>query len=1349
MESKEDRLKKLEAGKEKLAAFRKRKATKKKRDIQKNVDATDLDAGDMQNHENGIGFDPPSLTDMKDVWSDLAAFRKRKATKKKRDIQKNVDATDLDAGDMQNHENGIGFDPSSLTDMKDVWSDSDQLSCTSEDEWSTEEMPSKSTVFLEAKLAQAKHRIAELEEAMEGKQLALDAAIKNSETSKLQGTFNAEASNIESSSVDENPELTEFESALAQRDALLSQLSATLFESLGNTELNATVQAQVDALAEHVYQLQTQLHQADKTLEEQLALHNSSAKAVHDAKFQMLQLQEIITNKDQELALLTQQRNQAMLPEPSQNIGDGGSQPEIEDQIVAEVASNLSYAPEPPASKEQVWALREEEWVAREKEWMSQEQRWALRDEERASREQLLQASIESQAAQIRNLSTSLEAMKAEEQKLQATCAQLEAQLEDAHTMAADKLSRLELELQELREAHESDQNQIQSLSQVRQELEEKVDSQNASLSQKEALQEEYDALSSKYTECLSLLRDSELAKCDLEQKLQLVNLSTSAVDSNTELDRVKLNHQDESEKQIESLKNYVELENKYSVDIDALNNKINELQSVVQKSEAALQDARNATEAERGSVAELQKALQEKNEQLGEQDLKLLQLEEACKSLESENRKIQQVLDSKEKIATSQAVEYKTAQDALQQLEKERCSYADQIAALQGELISAEHVHGVEQSELQYHRDKMEEHMENMQTEIESLQAKLKEVEFKLTAEQDSKVELLEKIHKLENELETATGEEYSLLQSIQSLSNKLEPLQEQLQTSESGSETSESELSTEAKRNLSEISRKECDMLVSKIDSLTRGMDQCKSQLENSEAMVNDLTEKLKHSEETLSSTKMELNNVQQINMTSAKETEIQLEKLQARASEAEQLQTRVAALEDMEQQLLERDKCQEELQKQLEDTVSHWQKLQRIVQEKEVDLQKSEEMLEEQQRICATLRKTFNEEREEFESEINGLKDTLQHEKDERTKVDCEVWDLRGKVQILEGEIEVLTDTKCSNMAVLSGTVAKLQTELTQAKARSEIREAEILAVQQGIEERVENLTIDITEKDTEIGSLKRDAQVKEKEISDLKTELSGVRDENMEQKAALVQVENAVTTLKAQLEGKDLEIKDLTSSDQSEKEKMQVLEIELDGLRKAFAEISSSVNQNISGPEDLLAEFKKKEEDFVQLQSVVRQLEADLENERCSNKQAVEAVETEFEKTREELESTLAERSTLQKELAVMKLQASDVGNSHEQLQAAHSEVLLKLDDRDQSLQSVAQEKESIGAELAQIKERLCQVEADHNLLLGTHSDLQAKHKEMETTLQGAEKRKCELETELAQVRDELSMLKTTR
>ena len=1069
---------------------------------------------------------------------------------------------------------------------------------------------------------------------------------------------------------------------------------------------------------------------------------------MHDAKCQMIQLQEIITSKDQELALLTEQKNQAMHQEPLQIIQDDGLQTNRDNQILAGEASNLPYIQEVLSSKEQASTLRELDWVAREKEWMSREQEWALRDEQRASREQLLQMSIESQSAQIMALSTSLDTMKTEDRKLRATCAELEAQLKNSQSKAGDKLSHLELELQELRKAYESDQNQIQTLSQVRQELEEKVNSQNICLSQNKVLQEELDALSSKYTECLSLLRDSELAKCDLEEKLRLVNLSPTDVNAKTELDQLKLNYQDQSEKQIERLKNYVELENKYSVDTDALNNKINELQSILQKSEAALQDANDATEAERYIVAGLQKTLQEKNEKLDKQDLKLTQLEEAFRSLQSENRETQQVLNSKEDILASLTEQYKTAQDALEQ---EKCSYSEQIVVLQDELIAAKHIHGVEQSEQKYHNEQLEEQMETMNSEYESLEAKLKDLEHQLTVEQESKGEILDKMQKLEKEFETVTDEEYCILQTIQSLSNKLELFQEQCKISEIASnEISESEVNTETQNKLSEKWKSECDALIFKIDSLTRGLGQYKVQLEKSEATVNDLTEKLKHSEVMLSSTIMELNSVQQDNLSRAKETEIELERLQARSREAEELETKVAALKDLEQQLLERDKCQEELQSQLEDTVSHWQKLQRIVQEKEVDLQKSQEMLEEQQRICVTLRKTFDEEKEELKSEVNGLEGALHQERDERNRVDCELCDLRGKVNILEGELETLIDAKCSNMAVLSGTIAKLQKELIYAKGRSEMREAEILAVQQGIEEKVENLTIDITEKNTEIDNLKNKAQWKEEEVASLKTELYNLRDESVEQKAAVTQLENAVSSLETQLvqqisvlEGKDLNIKDLNSSNQSQNEKMQVLEAELDDLRKACVKISTSVDQDICGAEDLQAAFRKKDDDLAKLQSLVKQLEADLETERYNRKQVVEAVEKDCEETKAVYESTLAEKAALEKELLLMKHQACEVGNNHELLHAAHSELLLKLEEKGQSLQSLVHEKESVGAELAQTKQHLCQVEGNHKLLQEVHADLQAKHRDIESTVQDSENRKCELETELSQVKNQLS------
>ena len=1020
------------------------------------------------------------------------------------------------------------------------------------------------------------------------------------------------------------------------------------------------------------------------------------------------------------------------------------------DQIIAEHAPKVASTQEMLPSKEQEWAAREREWATRENEWMSREQEWAFRDGERASREQLLQSSIESQSAQIAALNNSLDAMKAEEQDLRTTCARLEAQLVNSQAEAADKLSQLELELEGLRQAHESDQNHIQTFGQVKQELEEKLHNQDCQLSGYKGLQVEHDALAAKYTECLSQLRDLEFAKCSLEEKMR-----SGEVDLKAELDQLKSSCRDETEKQVEKEKHYVELENKYSVDIDALNNKINELQSIVQKSEAAIQDATDATDAERHAVTELQKTLQEKNDLLGIQDLKQEQLEERLNILQTENLEMQEALNSKEEIVTRLTQQCQTSQDALVQKEKESCSYAEQIVALQDEAIAAKHVHGVEQSECNYRSKQLDEQMEEMHSEYQSLQTKLREAEGELSVQKDNKSEILSNLQKLEGELEKNREEKDQILQIIHSLNSNLEAFQEQKESSLIPTHTtSEWGPTAEAKNKLSEKSHKECDMLVSKFDNLMKELENQKLKFEGAEAMVSDLTEKLKQSEENLLSAQTELANIQEDHSNSIREAEIQLASLDIRAREAEQLQTEVTALKGLEQQLVERDRCQEELQSQLENTVSQWQRLQRIVQEKEVDLQQSQEALEEQRRICSTLRKTFDEEKQQLESEASQLQAALQHEKEQRNISDCDVWDLRGKVQILEGELEVLTENKCSHLAVLSDSVATLQRELSDVKDRSKTREAEILEAQQSIEEKVGNLTLSIAEKNIEIEELTNKTLSKEEVIKGLENELCHLKDENVELKDQVSHLNESLSTFESELnqihfavDKKDLEIKDLNSSNQSQKEKAEHLEAELDDLRKVCGEIFTSANLEVSGADGLQALFNKKDSDLASLQNAVTQLEEDLTAERCNSKQAIEAVQSRVEETEATLESTLIEKGSIEKELLLMKQQACEVETSHELLQAAHSDIQLKLGDNEKTLQSVAQENESLSAQLAQMKQDVCEEESKHDLLQTAYLELQAKLSDAETRLQSTAARKCELETELEQVKCQLSDAET--
>ncbi|GFN73765.1 A-kinase anchor protein 9-like [Plakobranchus ocellatus] len=1328
----EDRQKKLEAGKEKLAAFQKRKAKKKRSDRQRTTNSgAENSLKGEQNLENGKGLSPPQLSDVQDVWSA---------------------------------------------------SDSDQFSVTSGDEWSSEESDVRSSIFLEAKLAQAKQRITELEEAMEGKQLALDSAIQKSEVKKKQV---AEAADVESSLDDGHSGLSEMESALAERDALLSQLSASLFESLGNTQLDTTVHAQVNALVQHVYQLQTQLQQADQTLEEQLRHSDSSARALQDAKSQMLQLQEIITCKDQQLAHLTQEDKTMQQKSPHNIPQDHLPQAETEtDMIKGDQAFELGSIQEALSAKEKELTTCEQSWKAREQEWLSREQEWVLRDQERALREQVLQSSIESQSAQISALLNSQDAIKAEKDDLQTACSRLEMQLEKSQAEQAQRLSDLELELNELRQAHESELSQTQVLSQVKEELEEQVSNLNHCLSGYGSLQTEHDTLAAKYSECLSHLRELELEKCNLEEKLSMEHLSSVDFDKmKAELEQLKLSHDKESDKQVQSEKHYVELENKYSVDTDALNNKINELQSIIQKSEAAVQNATEATKAEKIKVAELQAALQEKNSLMSKQDEKLMQMEEMLDSFQSSHVEMKKALSSKdEKLseiteqleaserninsnnilsanfdalqADKESLELllKTSKDALKLKEEECTKCADQIVSLQDELLSAKHVHGVEQSEWHYYNDQMEEQMEAMHSAMETLRSKCDNVEHQLKMEQSHREEVLNKNKELEQGLEIAKQEKADVDSMMQSIRTKLLSYTSQVDHTvniPSCDVIPEKDLKAAGEEMILERSKNEYEAFAIQVNSLAEELEDQRTKLKIAEKMVVELTENLKETEKSLFETQTELSELQQEHRRTEEESEAKLASLEVKASEAERHQTELSALRKVEEQLAERDKCQEELQAQLENTVSQWQRLQRIVQEKEVELQQSEEALEEQQRICSTLKKTFQEENEQLSSEVKQLESALQCEKEQRNLSECDLWELRGKIQILEGELEDLLEQKFSQSAVLSDIVINLQQELVGVKDRSRLREAEILEAQQNIEEKVANLTMTVSEKNIELEDLKGEAFKKEKELKEVNNELVDLKNKNdeyfvkeMDMKESLTSIESQYNQLSVAVNEKDVEIEDLTTSNRSNKEKVDTLEAELHALREVYDSASNDTNQDVFGAEGLKALFSKKDNDLEILRSLVSQLESDLDLERSNSKQATQAIASKCKETETALEHTMKEKECVEGELIEMKQHIQEFENIQESYCTAHSEAQIKLGDTEQALQVIAQEKDNTVAELALFKQQLSEIEEKHELLQMAYTEIQEKLRKTETELQCATNAKCDLEEELIQRKEQV-------
>nr|KAG5706106.1 hypothetical protein BaRGS_025728 [Batillaria attramentaria] len=200
----------------------------------------------------------------------LAAFRRKRAKKKKAQ-------GDGGEGGMADgsHSNGTGetnlVDVSSASDFNSVTGESDQFSLTSGDEWSAEEPELHSAVFYQAKLAAATQRIAELEEAVEGKQLALDSMVQEmqSPSSPLSHKYPAQADASDGGdgkTFETRGTVFDLHEAVAQRDKILRQLTNRLQE----TATSAHSRSQPDGTLD--YSLETErLSQQVAVLQQQLA----------------------------------------------------------------------------------------------------------------------------------------------------------------------------------------------------------------------------------------------------------------------------------------------------------------------------------------------------------------------------------------------------------------------------------------------------------------------------------------------------------------------------------------------------------------------------------------------------------------------------------------------------------------------------------------------------------------------------------------------------------------------------------------------------------------------------------------------------------------------------------------------------------------------------------------------------------------------------------------------------------------------------------------------------------------------------------------------------------------------
>ncbi|XP_071157946.1 A-kinase anchor protein 9-like isoform X3 [Mytilus edulis] len=199
----------------------------------------------------------------------LAAFQKKKSKKKHSHHHHHHGDETVAGGDSS----VSSIDQSSSSDVP-LFEDSDQ-NMTSEDETMCTQ-DSKSLFKVQTKLKHAIERIAELEESLEGKQLALDRVI--SENTKFKESDSAQ-------------KIAEMEVAMSKRDEIIRQLTTRLHST-------ASLQTEAEQLTHHVQQLQAQLINAGKLMESQNSKQLMSSQALLEAKHEIEALQKCIEAKD-------------------------------------------------------------------------------------------------------------------------------------------------------------------------------------------------------------------------------------------------------------------------------------------------------------------------------------------------------------------------------------------------------------------------------------------------------------------------------------------------------------------------------------------------------------------------------------------------------------------------------------------------------------------------------------------------------------------------------------------------------------------------------------------------------------------------------------------------------------------------------------------------------------------------------------------------------------------------------------------------------------------------------------------------------------------------------------------
>ncbi|XP_021153976.2 synaptonemal complex protein 1 isoform X3 [Columba livia] len=395
-------------------------------------------------------------------------------------------------------------------------------------------------------------------------------------------------------------------------------------------------------------------------------------------------------------------------------------------------------------------------------------------------------------------------------------------------------------------------------------------------------------------------------------------------------------------------------------------------------------------------------------------------------------------------------------------------------------------------------------------------------------------------------------------------------------------------------------------------------------KTQLQESKNKIADLVEAKRHEEEML------------------KESQIKLEHLRAELEEANVF-------------LQKAEIAQKSLETDLQTAV---EALAQVTAEKEAQMEE-----------CEKTKALHSCLREEFETSVSNLKSLLQKEQNRSEKYEDESKRLTLELRNKSAELEEMTKLKCDKEIQLE--------ELSETLEKAE----GLLEKKKGLEATVENLQQ--REKET-----KSVLQIREKEIHDLKVQLTSTAEKEQNYL-------NRLTTLNTDLEQETLRNEQLTAS-----------------INKLLLE-KEQIEQEKSGMATELKKLQESNEDSRKKEENAKQLVENLEEANDQLRNELESLKEKMVKKGEEIQSQLDEREENAKSIE------NEMSRKEKQLKILENKlnnVKKQVENKNKCIEELQQENKVLKKKITAESKKTSAYEGKVNKLQLEMENMNKQHKE---------------------------------